>query len=105
MDLSPLRAHKFKYKFPGITHDKCDVCECVENTDHYLLKCLSYRLARATMLENISRIINVQMSTLPQIRVRTILLYGKDDVDDDKNLKILKEVVKYIVKSKRLDTI
>ena len=84
MGLSPLLAHKFKYNFEDTPHDKCAVCECVEDTNHFLLNCLSYRLARATMLENISQIINIQMSTLPQSRMLSILLYGKGDVTDEK---------------------
>ena len=56
------------------------------------------------MLENISLIINVQMSSLPKRRVLAILLYGKDDITDEKNLRIMKEVTKFITLSKRLDT-
>ena len=105
MNLSPLRAHKNKYNFLDTPHAQCLVCGCEEDTDHFLLHCISYRLARATMFENISLIINVQLLTLPMRRVRFILLYGKDDISDDKNLLILKEVTKFITKSKRFDTI
>ena len=100
MNLSPLRAHKKKYNFLDTPHAQCG---CEEDTDHFLLRCISYRLARATMFENISLIINVQMLTLPMRRVRSILLYGKDDISDDKNLLISKEVAKFITKSKRFD--
>ena len=96
MGLNPLRAHK--YKSLDTSDPFCIVCESTEDTEHYLLKCKSFTLFRATMLQNISLVANVDMSTLPRRRVVSIILYGKDDLTDEQNSKILQEVVK------RLDT-
>ena len=104
LGLSPLNSHKFNYNFQN-SHEFCAVCECTETTEHYLLSCLSYRLSRATMLNAISPIININVSTLPRTRLVSILLYGKEDISFESNTLILKEVVKYIKKSKRLDSI
>ena len=104
LGLSPLNSHKFNYNFQN-SHEFCAVCECTETTEHYLLSCLSYRLSRATMLNAISPIINTNVSTLPRTRLVSILLYGKEDISFESNTLILKEVVKYIKKSKRLDSI
>ena len=56
------------------------------------------------MLQNMSSIANVEMSTLPRKRVVSILLYGKEDLSKEKNLSILREVTNFITLSKRLDT-
>ena len=60
MGISPLRAKKHKYNFANTSDPYCIVCGCVEDTKHYLLKCISYSLSRTTMmLQNISSIANV----------------------------------------------
>ncbi len=43
MELSPLHSHKAAYGFIGV-HNACVVCGVEENTEHYLLTCMSYRL-------------------------------------------------------------
>ena len=101
--LSPLNAHKKAYHFHNIS-EFCAVCGCVENTEHFLLACNSFRLSRATMINTISSIINKNMSTLPKSRVVSILLYGSEDMTYNQNTLILKEVAKFIKQSKRLDT-
>ena len=103
MNLSPLRAHKYKYNFVDTSDPFCTVCESPEDTEHYLLYCRSYTLSRATMMRNISNIINFDISTMPKRRVVSTLLYGMEDLHSDTNLLILNEVVKFIALSKRLD--
>ena len=105
MNLSPLKAHKYAYNFADTLCNTCSICESVEDTEHYLLLCKSYILHRATMMRNISNIVNFNMSTIPKKRRLAILLYGIDDINREKNVLILDEVVKFIVQSKRLDTI
>jgi len=63
--LSPLNSHKFNYNFQNV-HEFCAVCGCTENTEHYLLSCISYRLSRATMFNAISPILNKDLSTMPK---------------------------------------
>ena len=103
MGLSPLHSHKLAYKFPGVRDASCVVCESVEDTDHYLLTCISYRLSRATMLRKVSEIIRVDISSLPKRTRTTILLYGRGDLSDDDNFKIMKIVTDFTEKSKRFD--
>lgn len=102
--LSPLNAHKFAYNFKNVTQF-CVVCGCTEDTEHFLLHCKSYELSRTTMFNEISSIINSNLSTLPKRTVVSTLLYGSEDITYEKNTKILRVVVNYISKSKRLDTI
>ena len=103
MGLSPLHAHKAKYKFPGVTAE-CTVCDVPEDTDHFLLTCSSFRLSRATMFRKVSEIIGIDISTLPKRTRITIILYGRGNLSDDENSKILKFVTDFTIKTKRFDT-
>ena len=105
MGLSPLRAHTFKYGFIDTSDPFCVVCESTEDTEHYLLHCKSYILSRATLLQNLSSIMNMDVSTLPKRTLLSILLYGKEGMTVEQNHSILSSVAVYIEKSKRLDTI
>ena len=82
MELSPLRAHKHKYNFNDTSDPLCIVCGVIEDTCHYLLHCKSYRLARVSLLQEVSRISAVDMSTLPQRRRVSILLYGSQELNE-----------------------
>jgi len=65
MELSPLRAHKFKYNFRDTPDPFCIVCESIESTEHFLLHCRSYRLARIDLSQKISSIIGSSFGNLP----------------------------------------
>ena len=104
--LSPLNEHKYRHNFleqmelgPG-----CSVCVCEEDTDHYLLHCRSYTLSRSTLFAKVTEIINVDFSTLFNVRQKEILLYGLSDLTVEQNLKILNCTIDFIVQNKRLDT-
>ena len=103
MNLSPLRAHKHSYNFADTSTPLCTVCGTLENTEHFLLHCKSYALSRVTMMRNISLIIKTEISTIPQRKVVSILLYGMEDMLIDETLLILNEVANFITLSKRLD--
>ena len=105
LGLSPLKAHKHRHGFveelqsgPG-----CEVCECPETTEHYLLHCRSYTLSRSTLFTKVSEIINRELSTLPRIRQTNLLLKGLSELSDLENLKILQLTTDFIAQTKRLD--
>ena len=103
MDLSPLRAHKFKYGFSGISSEFCTLCKKKEDTEHYLLHCKSYALSRTILLQNVSTVLGYDVSSIPKKKMVSIFLYGKEGIPDTKNLLILNYVADYIEKSKRLE--
>ena len=104
MKLSPLREHKHKYHFADTSDPFCTTCGCLENNSHYLLHCRSFNRTRSTLLQKISNIIELDFSSLPIREIIYFLLYGKEDLENSDNLKILKLVSKFIEKTKRLDT-
>jgi hypothetical protein len=75
MELSPLRAHKFKYNFRDTSDPFCTVCESIEDTEHFLLHCQSFRLARVNLTQSISNIF-VNFERLPRKEKVQLLLYG-----------------------------
>jgi hypothetical protein len=105
LELSPLRAHKHKHKFEDTSDPYCIVCGKIEDTSHYLIHCKSYRLARVTLLQKVSDILSVNISTLPKRRILSILLYGSEDMSAEQNHSILLLVTMFIEQSKRLDKI
>ena len=104
LGLSPLRAHKFKYNFMDTSDPFCTVCESTEDTEHFLLHCISYRLTRIELSQKISSIIDQNFDNLPNKTKMKLMLYGDDKMDAQKNWMILNEVGNYITKSKRLNT-
>lgn len=105
--LSPLKEHKFNNGFEEElrTGPNCAVCNLPESTEHYLLYCQSYRLSRSTLFAKVSEIMNVDFTTLARIHKKSILLYGKSDLNKEQNLKILTSTTEFIEQSKRLNTI
>ena len=104
LGLSPLNEHKHNYNFQNIS-EYCIVCGCPETTEHYLLTCKSYKLSRSTMVSAIFTILNKDLSTLHRRQMVSILLYGSEDMTYVQNSQILKEVTKFLTKSRRLDAI
>ena len=105
MDLSPLRAHKFKYGFCDTSDACCMVCDTIEDTEHFLLHCKSYMLTRNILMQKISVIMEVDVSTLPKRTLVSILLYGKEGKTLENHFAIFNLVTEYIEKSKRLEKI
>ena len=89
MKLSPLRAHKHRNNFRDTSDPYCTVCGTIEDTTHFLIHCISYRLARVTLLQKVSDILSFDISTLPQRSIVSILLYGSEDINVEKNHSIL----------------
>ena len=106
MGLSPLKGHKYNHEFTEElrTGPNCVVCNIPETTEHYLLYCRSYRLSRSILFEKVSEIMNIDFSTLARIHKKNILLYGKSDLTNEENFKILTFTTEFIEQSKRLST-
>ena len=97
MNLSALNSHRFTYNF--IDSPLCaNGFEVVEATEHYLLDCISYRLARAKLLRKLD--IDLGIVTTDRERLIKIILFGESV--QMKNLHILyKIVLNYLNETKR----
>jgi len=103
LGLSPLKAHKYRHGFQDIANGLCEVCNTKEDTKHFLLLCRSYTSLRTTLLQQISNILHLDVSTLSRRSLVNILLFGRKDIPDSDNNLILNSVIDFIIKSKRLD--
>ena len=80
MELSPLRAHKFKHNFNNTEDPFCSICETVEDTEHFLLHCRSYRLTRVDLIQSVSNILT-NFNSLPRKKKLSTFLYGDCKLD------------------------
>ena len=103
MSLSPLKKHKFDHNFNDTPDIICPSGDGIENTEHFLLLCKSFRDIRATLMQNVSNIMRVNFDIFPNKRKIEYLLYGCGTLQDDSNKMIIKETICYIRKSKRFD--
>ena len=102
-NLSPLRAHKFDKKFRDTTDPFCLVCGCVENTEHFLLRCNAFTDLRTTLIQKVSHSLQQNFLDLPNKTKINILLYGEKSAKDEINKAVLAEVGFFILKSKRFN--
>ncbi len=57
LGLSPLRKHKFDHHFDDTPNADCIANDGIENTEHYLLLCKSFKDIRATLIQNVTDIL------------------------------------------------
>ena len=105
MELSPLRAHKFGHNFNDTSDEYCTSCGSFEDTKHFLLHCVSFRLSRAILMQRVSALVKMNILTLSENKIKEIFLYGSSTFDYDTNTNVLMEVTNFISGTKRLDTI
>ena len=78
MSLSPLKKHKFDHNFTDTPDIICPFGDGIDDTEHFLLLCKSFRDIRATLMQNVSNIMNVNFDLFPNKRKIEYLLYGSD---------------------------
>ena len=81
----------------------CRADDGIENTEHFLLLCKSYIRNRATLMKNVSDIMELNLELLPnKVKVK-ILIYGCDTLSRISNNKVLNETITIIKKSGRFE--
>ena len=88
---SSLNSHLFS---KNIIEDPSCLCGAFEDTSHYLLHCPLYTELRNKMLNDISSLINVDITV-------DLLIYGSSSETKNTNEEIFKVVQTYILKTKR----
>ena len=100
--LSHLREHKFKHSFQDTFNPICTCGEDIETTSHYLLHCTDYLEERKTLLNTISCIVH-NIFDFNNDQLTEILLYGKDNLDNNNNTNILDATINYLIETKRFN--
>ena len=97
--LSHIREHRFKHSFQDTLNPICSYGEDIETTFHYLLHCPNYLHKRKTLLNKVSCIVLI-IFDFNNDQLIEIFLYGKEDLDNIHNTRILDGSINYLVETK-----
>ena len=100
VDHSDLRAHRFRKKF----NCQNPICRCTsedESTEHYFLRCQNFLQPRQLLLQKIGSISGLDISTMTDPDVLSLLLYGNPKLSKEQNFLIIQASIEFIRKSKR----
>ena len=94
MECSDLNKHLLKLHV--IDSSICEMCTLnqVESANHYFFDCPMFRVERCELFRKINSIINCNVSL-------DVILFGCDNLSDEKNTQILESVEKFIKDSGR----
>ena len=78
------------------------LCKCgqIEDSEHYMFRCERYSLARFELLMELELISGTKIKSLSEVAWST-LAGQNQELSKQTNERILKEVIKFIVKTKR----
>ena len=103
LGLSHLREHKFKDSFQDSLNPFCSCGKGeVETSSHYLLHCSNYSEERLALLNTI-RNIDMSILQLSDSKFTSVLLFGDNSFDNNKNTFILDATIDYIISNGRFD--
>ena len=90
-----LADHKFRHNFQDCLNPICSCGQEIETTSHFLLHCLNYRCARKTFFEKIEPI-DSNILQQSDLSITSDLLFGSENLKDDKNNASLTSTVEFI---------
>ena len=84
MGLSNLNFHKFKHSFKDTINPMCPVNDGIEDTEHYLLLCNSFREQRCSLLAGVNDVLKAcghyQYATTSSVRKQIFALGSQQTV-------------------------
>ena len=102
MGLSKLNFHKFKHNFRDTINPMCPVNDGIEDTEHFLLLCNSFREQRCSLLAGVNDVLEAcGHSESADINMLQLLLYGNKNLPLEANKMILNLTIKYISETER----
>ena len=102
MGLSKLNFHKFKHNFKDKINPMCPVNDGIEDTEHFLLLCNSFRQQRCSLLAGVNDVLRAcRHSESADINMLQLLLYGNKSLPLEANKMILNLTIKYISETER----
>ena len=81
----------------------CPTNDAIEDTEHFLLLCLSFDVQRCDLLVEVSQLLQpfIPISRPSNVVLIKLLLYGDEDLSDIVNKIILQSTVNFIHKTGR----
>ena len=102
MRLSKLNFHKFKHNFLDAINPTSPVNDGIEDTEHFLLLCNSFRQQRCSLLARVNDVLEpCGHSESADINMLQLLLYGNKNLPLEANKMILNLSIKYISETER----
>ena len=100
--LSKLNFHKFKHNFKDTINPMCPINDGIEDTEHFLLLCNSFREHRRSLLADVNDVLEAYgFSEVPDNNILQLLLYGNKNLPLEANKLILNATMKYIFETER----
>ena len=103
--LSKLNFHKFKHNFRDTINPMYPTSDGIEDTEHFLLLCLSFDSQRRDLFAGIVELIRPfrQITDLSNDSLTQLLLYGDQDLSNDMNRNILELTLRFIHETGRFE--
>ena len=103
---SDLREHRFSKSF----NCPSPICKCGyenESTEHFLLRCPKFNSPRGILIQNVLKLLEMNNIKTPSDdeKLCDIMLYGYKSLLDHKNKKLLNYTIKFIMCTKRFETL
>ena len=102
MGLSKLNLHKFKHNFRDTINPMCPANDGIEDAEHFLLLCNSFREQRCSLLAGVNDVLeDYGYSEGADTKMLILLLYGNKHLPLEANKIILNLTIKYISETER----
>ena len=103
---SDLREHRFNKSF----NCPSPICKCGyenESTEHFLLRCPKFNSPRGILIQNVLKLLEMNNVETPSDdeKLCDIMLYGYKSLLDHKNKRLLNYTIKFIMCTKRFETL
>ena len=101
--LSKLNFHKFRHNFRDTMNPMCPINDGIEDTEHFLLLCDSFKEHRCNLLTDVNVVLQNSGHSVWSNSFLQLLLYGDESLSYEVNRSILTLTITYILKTERLD--
>lgn len=98
LNFAHLNYHNFSHGFRDMIDPMSKCGKEAETTLHYLLRCNLYTFYRAELLNDVY-VFHSSIKNYPEGKLLNTLLYGSLEFNNYKNQNILKQAIKYLIKS------
>ena len=100
--LSPLKSHKKRHNFNDTLNDNCLCSSNSETTEHFLLKCPLFSIARVSLFNSVRTTLLSQNMFVPVgSELTKLLLYGNPLLSNSDNKTILSATLDFISNTDR----
>ena len=101
--LSKLNFQKFRHNFRDTINPRCPINDGIEDTEHFLLLCDSFKEHRCNLLTDVNVVLQNSGYSVWGNSSLQLLLCGDESLSYEVNRSILTLTITYILNTERLD--